>query len=99
MSKFLDEALVTFESGKGGDGAASFHREKYVPLGGPNGADGGRGGAVVLVADRHLRTLYGIRQKRVYRAGAGVDARNNKGGKDGESLTIKVPVGTVVTDV
>lgn len=98
MSKFLDEALVTFESGKGGDGAASFHREKYVPLGGPNGADGGRGGDVVLVADRHLRTLYGIRQKKMYRAGVGVDARNNKGGKDGESLTIKVPIGTVVTD-
>ncbi len=99
MSKFLDEALVTFESGKGGDGSASFHREKYVPLGGPNGADGGRGGDVTLVADRHLRTLYGLRQRKVYRGGAGVDAINNRGGKHGESVTVKVPVGTVVTDV
>ena len=98
MAKFLDDALVTFESGKGGDGSASFHREKYVPLGGPNGADGGRGGDIVLVADRHLRTLYGLRQKRVFRAGAGADARKNKRGRDGESLTVKVPVGTVVTD-
>ncbi|MFX8406682.1 GTPase ObgE, partial [Acinetobacter baumannii] len=58
MSGFIDSVDVTFESGRGGDGSASFHREKFVPRGGPNGADGGKGGDVVLVADRNKRTLY-----------------------------------------
>ncbi|HZH98740.1 MAG TPA: hypothetical protein VEX38_07190, partial [Fimbriimonadaceae bacterium] len=59
--QFIDEATVEFISGKGGDGAATMHREKHVPRGGPNGADGGRGGEVVLVADRGRRTLFDFR--------------------------------------
>ena len=58
MSGFIDSVQIELESGRGGDGAATFHREKHVPRGGPNGADGGKGGDVVLVADRHKRTLY-----------------------------------------
>ena len=58
---FLDEAIVTFSSGRGGSGAVAFHTEKHVPRGGPNGADGGRGGDVILLADRGRRTLYDFR--------------------------------------
>ena len=99
MQQFLDEAVVIFESGHGGNGSASFHREKYVPLGGPNGSDGGRGGDVTLVADHHVRTLYDLRLRRKYKAGDGVHAIGNKDGKDGKSVEIKVPIGTIVTDV
>jgi GTP-binding protein len=95
---FLDEVMVTFVSGKGGDGAATFHREKHVPRGGPNGADGGRGGDVILVADRHMRTLHDFTFNSRYEAGSGTMAHGNKDGKDGDTLTIKVPVGTVVTE-
>lgn len=96
---FLDEAIVTFTSGTGGSGAVSFHREKHVPRGGPNGADGGRGGDVVLVADRHKRTLYDFQLKNHFEAENGAHASGNKRGKSGKSIEIKVPVGTVVTDL
>lgn len=95
---FLDEALVEFHSGRGGSGAVSFHREKFVPLGGPDGADGGRGGDVVLIADRNKRTLYDFKIQPKYAAGDGDHGINNKRGKNGKSIEIKVPVGTVVTD-
>lgn len=95
---FLDEAIVEFTSGRGGNGSASFHREKHVPFGGPHGEDGGRGGDVVLVADKHMRTLYDFRQNRKFKAGDGVDAVGNKNGKGGKTLEVKVPVGTIVTD-
>lgn len=95
---FIDEAVVEFLSGAGGDGSASFHREKFVPHGGPNGADGGRGGHVILVADHHQRTLYDLRLKRTVRSEAGTHARGNKMGKDAPDVVVKVPVGTVVTD-
>ncbi len=95
---FLDEAVVTFTSGKGGAGAATFHREKHVPRGGPNGADGGRGGDVVLVADRSRRTLYDFRFNREFTAQNGGDAHANKSGKDGEDIEVRVPVGTIVTN-
>lgn len=95
---FLDEAVVEFVSGRGGAGAASFHREKHVPRGGPNGADGGRGGDVVLVADRSKRTLYDFKLHSRFEAERGGDARGNKSGKDGASIEIKVPVGTIVTE-
>ena len=98
MSQFIDEIKLRFESGSGGKGSASFLREKHLPRGGPNGADGGRGGDVVLVADRHLRTLFDLRFKRKYAADDGVKAIGPKSGRDGESITIRVPVGTVMTD-
>ncbi|MBI1757043.1 MAG: GTPase ObgE [Fimbriimonas ginsengisoli] len=94
---FLDEAEVEFRSGKGGSGAVSFHREKYVPLGGPNGSDGGRGGDVVLVADRAKRTLIDFKLQPRFMAEDGVHAVGNKRGKDGKGVLVKVPVGTIVT--
>lgn len=96
MSQFIDEAVVEFESGKGGDGSASFHREKHVPRGGPNGADGGRGGDVVILADRGVRTLYDFKLLDHYKAPNGTNASGNKRGRDGEDMTIRVPVGTLV---
>lgn len=95
---FLDEAVVTFHSGRGGAGSASFHREKHVPRGGPNGADGGKGGDIVLIADRGRRTLYDFQLRNEFKAQNGVDAAGNKSGKDGSSIEIHVPVGTIVID-
>jgi len=95
---FLDEVVVRFESGTGGNGAASFHREKHVPRGGPNGADGGRGGDIILVADRGKRTLYDFKLKEHYKAEDGSNAYLNKHGYDGKDVVLHVPVGTVVTD-
>ena len=96
---FLDEAVVEFTSGRGGSGAASFHREKHVPRGGPNGADGGRGGDIVLIADRSKRTLYDFKLHPRFEAENGGQAVGNKRGKDGKSTEIQVPVGTIVTDL
>jgi GTP-binding protein len=95
---FLDEAIVTFSSGRGGSGAVAFHTEKHVPRGGPNGADGGRGGDVILLADRGRRTLYDFRLLDHYEADSGVHGLGNKRGKDAKDIAIRVPVGTVVTD-
>jgi GTP-binding protein len=96
---FLDEAVVELISGDGGSGAVSFHREKHVPRGGPNGADGGRGGDVILVADRNRRTLYDLKLENRFRAGSGSHAQGNKRGKDGPDKVVRLPVGTVVTDL
>ena len=95
---FLDEAEVDFISGRGGSGAVSFHREKHVPRGGPNGADGGKGGDIVLVADRNRRTLYDFKLQPRIQADSGTHAVGQKRGKDAPSIVVKVPVGTVVTD-
>jgi GTP-binding protein len=95
---FLDEAEIELRSGSGGDGSATFHREKFVPRGGPNGADGGRGGNVILLADRHQRTLYDVKLRRLFQAGDGTAASGNKMGKNGEDVIIRQPVGTVVYD-
>ncbi len=95
---FLDEAVVTFSSGRGGSGAVSFHREKHVPRGGPNGADGGRGGDLILIADRNRRTLYDLKLQVHVEAGDGGHGVGNKRGKDAKNVEVKVPVGTVVTD-
>lgn len=96
---FLDEAVVTFTSGKGGNGAAAFLREKHVPRGGPNGANGGRGGDIILVADNHKRTLYDFQLRDHFEAPGGANAIGNKSGKDGADVRIAVPVGTIVTDL
>ncbi len=96
---FLDEAEVTFVSGRGGSGAVSFHREKYVPHGGPDGSDGGRGGDIILTADRNKRTLYDFKLQSKFEAYSGNHGIQNKRGKDAKSIEIKVPVGTVVMDI
>src|SRR5579885_1087479 len=96
---FLDEAEVEFVAGRGGSGAVSFHTEKYVPRGGPDGADGGKGGSITLIADRNKRTLYDFKLKDRFEAQDGSHGVSNKRGKDGKGIEVKVPVGTVVTDV
>ncbi|MDR2131733.1 MAG: GTPase ObgE [Clostridiales Family XIII bacterium] len=96
---FVDRAVITIKSGKGGAGAVSFRREPYVPDGGPDGGDGGKGGDVVFIADRSLRTLMDFRYKRRYAAQDGQDGAGRKRfGKSGENLLIKVPPGTVILD-
>jgi GTP-binding protein len=96
---FIDEVSVSVFAGDGGDGCVSMRREKFVPLGGPDGGDGGRGGDVILVADRNLATLIEQRMKRELRAESGAEGmRRDRNGRDGRSLEIAVPVGTVVYD-
>jgi GTP-binding protein len=96
---FLDTATITISSGKGGDGCVSTRREKYVPRGGPDGGNGGRGGSVWLVADPQLGTLLDFRYRRRYEAqNGGKGGGNNCTGRDGEDITIKVPCGTSVFD-
>jgi GTP-binding protein len=96
---FLDEATIDVRSGKGGNGAASFRREKHVPRGGPDGGDGGDGGDVILIADKQVGTLLPFRYKRKFAADSGADGEGNrKFGKTGKSIKVQVPVGTVVKD-
>jgi GTP-binding protein len=96
---FIDTASVTVRSGKGGNGAVSFRREKFIPKGGPDGGDGGGGGDVVFIADRHLTTLLDFRYKHSYAAGDGHQgAGANKTGKSGDDVEIRVPAGTVIRD-
>lgn len=97
---FLDEARIRVRSGKGGDGCVSFRREKFVPKGGPNGGDGGRGGSVWIRANGNLSTLIDIGRRRLYAASDGRPGMgNNRYGKRGGDLTIDVPVGTTVREV
>lgn len=96
---FIDQAKIVIKSGKGGNGSVSFRREPFVPEGGPDGGDGGRGGSVIFVADENLRTLMDFKYKKKYDAENGQDGmKRNKFGKSGEDMIIKVPPGTVVTD-
>ncbi len=96
---FVDRAKIYIKSGKGGDGAVTFRREPYVPEGGPDGGDGGRGGDVIFMADRNLRTLMDFKYKKKYEAEAGQNGMKKKRfGKAGENLIIKVPLGTVIID-
>ena len=97
--KFIDEALIEVHAGKGGDGVASFRREKFVPRGGPDGGDGGRGGSIHAIADRNLNTLIDYRYARIHRAkggdkGQGADCY----GRSAPDIELRVPVGTVVSD-
>ena len=94
---FIDRAKITVRSGKGGDGAVSFRREKYVPRGGPDGGDGGRGGDVILLAENRIRTLLRFRYERHFTAeGGGGGGGNDRHGKNGHGITITVPPGTVI---
>ncbi len=92
-----DHARIHLKAGAGGDGSTSFRREAHVPRGGPDGGDGGRGGAVVLICDDSLRDLQSFRRTAVYRAGAGgYGEGSQRHGADGETLTLRVPPGTEV---
>ncbi len=94
---FIDEAKICVVGGKGGDGIIGFRREKYVPKGGPDGGDGGRGGSVILRADPHVNTLLSFKHKVHFKAKPGQHGgKNERRGADGEDLIIRVPVGTVV---
>jgi GTP-binding protein len=96
---FVDRAKISIKSGKGGDGCVSFRKEPFVPEGGPDGGDGGKGGDVVFVADSNLRTLMDFRYKRKYEAEDGQNGmRRKRFGKNGENLIIKVPPGTIIID-
>ncbi len=97
--KFVDYIEIQVKAGDGGRGCVSFRREKYVPKGGPDGGDGGRGGHVILRATRELNTLLDLKYKRVYFAEKGQNGRGKKmHGRDGKDLVIQVPVGTVIRD-
>ena len=98
--QFVDKARIVVKAGNGGDGHASFHREKYVQQGGPDGGDGGRGGDLVFYADPHMSTLLDFKYQRFYRAENGEPGKAELStGKNGKPLTIRVPVGTIVRDV
>jgi len=97
---FLDVAKIYIKAGNGGDGATSFHREKFVPNGGPDGGDGGNGGSIIFVADKNITTLIDFKYKVHYRAGNGENGKKkNQCGKSAEDLIIKVPCGTLLKDI
>src|SRR6266851_1034026 len=97
--KFFDEARIEVIAGNGGDGSASFRREKYVPRGGPDGGDGGRGGSIYAEADANLNTLIDYRYTRIFRAKAGENGRGrDQNGRGAEDIVLRVPVGTIVRD-
>ncbi len=99
MNGFVDETTIVVSSGSGGDGAVSFRREKYVPRGGPDGGDGGKGGDVVFAVRSNLKTLSHLKMKRHYRAGDGGRGGGQKmHGKDGADVEVPVPPGTVIRD-
>jgi len=98
--KFIDETRIEVHAGKGGNGAVSFRREKYIPRGGPDGGDGGRGGSVYAVADRNINTLVDYRFARIHRAKNGQGGMGQQcNGKGAEDVVLRMPVGTIITDL
>jgi len=96
---FIDYTKVTCKSGNGGEGRISFRREKFVPKGGPDGGNGGRGGNIVFIVDSNLYTLQDIRYNRIYKADNGEPGgKSQRTGKNGEDLFIRVPPGTIIKD-
>jgi GTP-binding protein len=96
---FIDEATISVRAGDGGDGCATMRREKFIPLGGPDGGDGGHGGDVVIIADRNLSTLYSQRRRHKIRAESGRKGeRAKRTGRSGKTEEIRVPIGTIVYD-
>lgn len=99
MAHFVDEAVIHVKAGNGGNGCMSFRREKFVPRGGPDGGNGGRGGSVILVADKSLTTLLDFHYRASFKASRGQHGQgSNKFGKSADDLLIKLPVGTLVMD-
>ena len=97
--KFIDEAVIEVRAGDGGNGSASFRREKFLPKGGPDGGDGGRGASVYAVADINLNTLVDYRYKRLFRAERGENGRGaDCYGKGGEDVDLRFPPGTLIFD-
>ncbi|HTI45206.1 MAG TPA: GTPase ObgE [Casimicrobiaceae bacterium] len=97
--KFIDEAQIEVIAGDGGNGAVSFRREKYVPRGGPDGGDGGRGGSIYAVADRNINTLIDYRYARIHRAKSGESGRGaDQYGRGAQDIVLRMPVGTVIAD-
>ena len=97
--KFVDEASIEVIAGNGGNGVASFRREKYVPRGGPDGGDGGRGGSIYAIADRNINTLIDYRYARIHRAKSGENGRGaDQYGRGAEDIVLRMPVGTVIAD-
>ncbi|MDH5203334.1 MAG: GTPase ObgE, partial [Nitrospirota bacterium] len=97
--QFVDYVKIHVKAGDGGRGCVSFRREKYVPRGGPNGGDGGRGGNIIIKSTNQLNTLLDFKYKREYKAGRGGHGKGkNMHGKDGEDMIIPVPIGTVIKD-
>jgi GTP-binding protein len=97
--KFIDEASIEVVAGNGGNGVASFRREKYVPRGGPDGGDGGRGGSIHAIADRNINTLIDYRYARIHRAKSGENGRGaDQYGRGADDIVLRMPVGTVITD-
>lgn len=98
--KFIDEAKIYVKAGDGGNGIATFRREKYIPMGGPNGGDGGRGGSVYVVADRNINTLVDYRYTRKFLGQRGENGGSaDCYGKGGDDIVLRMPVGTVVSDL
>lgn len=98
--KFIDEAKIYVKAGDGGNGVASFRREKYIPMGGPDGGDGGRGGHIYAVADRNINTLVDYRYSRKFLAKRGENGRGSDCyGATGDDIVLRVPVGTVIADL
>ncbi len=99
MIGFADETIIEVRSGKGGNGCVAFRREKYIPYGGPNGGDGGKGGDIIFCVKRNLRTLAKLRHKHCFKAQNGSDGQGwNRYGADGEDCIIAVPPGTTIRD-
>ncbi|MHB8495379.1 MAG: Obg family GTPase CgtA [Casimicrobiaceae bacterium] len=97
--KFIDEAMIEVLAGDGGNGAVSFRREKFIPRGGPDGGDGGRGGSIFALADRNINTLIDYRYARIHRAKRGEHGRGaDQYGRGAEDIVLRMPVGTVITD-
>ena len=97
--KFIDEAKIYVAAGDGGNGMVSFRREKYIPKGGPDGGDGGKGGSVIVVADRNINTLVDYRYTRKFLAQRGENGGTSDCyGKAGEDIVLRMPVGTVIID-
>jgi len=97
--KFVDETVIHVQAGNGGNGGLSFRREKYIPLGGPDGGDGGDGGNIYLIADENLNTLVDFRNSRSFKAQRGQDGMGkDRTGKKGDDTFIKIPLGTIVKD-